>query len=250
MRALETASEAPRFEPSLDAWVLTRYADVCAALRDRRLSAASARTQGGAGIFDEAAHSQFRELARAELSVTKIREWREVIDPLAHRMFLELNPDRPVDLVREFAEPWALAVAVTVTGADVRSAERLNRLAHEVFLAAAEPYDAVLEAGGARATMELAGELTRPLDVQAFVALAQTLPCFLANAWLTLLQHPQEAAQLRDQPDLLPDAIEELLRYATPSRAQFRRALEAVNIDGAAIGEGQRVISDAGGGES
>ena len=137
MRAFET-SEAPRFEPSLDAWVLSRYADVCAALRDRRLSAASARAQGGAGIFDEAAHSQFRELARAELSVTKIREWREVIDPLAHRMLLELNPDRPVDLVREFAEPWALAVAVTVTGADVRGAERLNRLAHEVFLAAAE----------------------------------------------------------------------------------------------------------------
>ncbi len=232
------------FEPSLDAWVLSRYSDVCAALRERRLSAASARTQGDPGIFDAAAHSQFREVAKAELSPTKVREWQDLIDPLAHRMLLDLCRDRPVDLVGEFAEPWALAVAVTVIGADPLSADRLNRLAHEVFLAAAEPYDSALEAAGSRATTELARELVRAgrLDVQAFVALSQTLPCFLANAWLTLLQHPQEAVQLRAQPHLLPDAMEELLRYATPSRAQFRRALDAVNINGVTIEKGQRVI--------
>ncbi len=242
--------------------VLSGYADVCAALRDKRLSAAGARTQGEAGIFDEAAHSKFREQARAELSPARVHAWRDLIAPLAHRMLAGLGGlDRPIDLVGEFAEPWSLAVAVTVTGADPNSAERLNSLANEVFLAAAEPYDSVLEAGGARATTELMFEVGRTpwsaadpqagfgrtrlscaLDVQAFVALSQTLPCFLANAWLTLLQHPQEAAQLRAQPDLLPDAMEELLRYATPSRAQFRRALEAVTINGVTIEKGQRVI--------
>ena len=80
--------------------------------------------------------------------------------------------------------------------------------------------------------------LARAFDVQAFVALSQTLPSFLANAWLTLLQHPEEALQLGAQPDLLPGAMEELLRYATPSRAQFRRALEAVNIGGTKSNKG------------
>jgi OsmC subfamily peroxiredoxin len=240
MSEFESAPEAPRFENG--AWVLSRYSDVSTALRDKRLSAASARTQGDAGIFDEAAHAQFRELARAELSSARVREWQILMDPLAQRVLLGLERDRPVDLVREFAEPWGLAVALTVTGADAGSAERLNRLAHEVFLAAAEPYDAVLAANAARATAELARELGRALDVQTFVALSQTLPCFLANAWLTLLQHPRETQQLRAQPDRLSEAMEELLRYATPSRAQFRRALEAVNINGATIAKGQRVI--------
>ena len=46
MWEFEWSPQAPRFEPSLDAWVLSRYSDVIAALRDKRLSAAGARAQG------------------------------------------------------------------------------------------------------------------------------------------------------------------------------------------------------------
>ncbi|MCU1273508.1 MAG: Cytochrome P450-like, partial [Bryobacterales bacterium] len=78
--------------------------------------------------------------------------------------------------------------------------------------------------------------------VQAFVALSQTLPVFLTNAWLTLLRHPADTAGLRAQPDLLPSAMEELLRYAGPSHAQFRHATHDIEINGTRITNGQRVI--------
>jgi cytochrome P450 len=223
-----------RFDPELDAWILTSYAEVNAALREKQLSAVSARGDGNPGTFDETAHERFREEARSSLSAVKLAEWRDSIEPLARRMLDQLPADRPVDLVSEFAQPWALAVALIVTGAKAEDAKKLNGWARAVFLAAAEPFDAELQKAGEQATVELARELSSPLDIQTFVALSQALPGFLAHAWLTLLEHPGDA--------VFPDAMEELLRYATPSRAQFRRALVDVELNGTRIESGQRVI--------
>jgi hypothetical protein len=78
--------------------------------------------------------------------------------------------------------------------------------------------------------------------LQAYVALTQTLPCFLANAWLALLRDPGSAEMLRLEPGLMPQAVEELLRHSGPSRAQFRRAEEDVELGGVRIGKGARVV--------
>ena len=197
------------FDPALNAWVLTSYAEVNAALREKRLSAVSARGDGDPGTFDEAAHERFREQARASLSAERLAEWRGLMEPLARRMVAALPSSRAVDL----------AVAGIVTGVDTADAARLGGLARAVFLAAAEPFDAALQAESAAATVELARRLGGAFEVQAFVALSQALPGFLADAWLTLLTHGGSA-----------DSMEELLRYATPSRAQFRRAVADVEI--------------------
>jgi cytochrome P450 len=219
------------FDPALNAWVLTSYSEVNAALREKRLSAVSARGDGDPGTFDEVAHERFREQARASLSAERLEEWRGLMEPLARQMVDALPSSRAVDLVSEFAEPWSLGVAVIVTGAKAEDAERLNGLARAVFVAAAEPFDPALQADSAAATMELARCFRGAFEIQAFVALSQALPGFLAHAWLTLLEHGGGA-----------DAMEELLRFATPSRAQFRRALEDVEINGTRIERGQRAI--------
>ncbi len=219
------------FDPALDAWVLTSYAEVNAALREKRLSAVSARGDGDPGTFDETAHERFREEARASLSPEKLAACRETIEPLARRMIEALPSDRAVDLVGEFAAPWSLAVAMIMTGANADEAARLDVLARAVFAAAAEPFDLGLQAGSAAATVELARCFPGAFEIQAFVALSQALPGFLAQAWLTLLQHPGSS-----------DSMEELLRYATPSRAQFRRAVADVEINGTRIERGQRAI--------
>lgn len=222
------------FDPALNAWVLTTYAEVNAALREKQLSAVSARGDGDPGTFDEVAHERFREQARASLSAEKLAEWRVVIEPLARRMVDALPASQDVDLVSEFAEPWCLAVAVLVAGVRAEDAGRLSELARAVFLAAAEPFDSALQAASAAATVDLARRLTAAFEVQAFVALSQALPSFLGHAWLTLLTHGRGAESA--------NSMEELLRFATPSRAQFRRALEDVEICGTKIERGQRAI--------
>ena len=75
------------------------------------------------------------------------------------------------------------------------------------------------------------------------MALSQSLPAFLGNAWLALLQQ-RVAIECP-----LCFAIEELLRYAGPAVAQFRTAIEDVELGGARIQTGRPVSLDAGGSE-
>jgi pimeloyl-[acyl-carrier protein] synthase len=64
----------------------------------------------------------------------------------------------------------------------------------------------------------------------------------LANGLWTLLRHPEQLNLLKKNPDLLPTAIEEMLRYESPvQRATFRLSKEPMEIGGTQIPEGQQV---------
>lgn len=121
--------------------------------------------------------------------------------------------------------------------------EPLADLARQVSAAAAEPTDSLLQSAAVAASTELEIKLQggMPMRTPAFVALSQTLPCFLANAWLALCRHPSELARLRAEPVLMPRAIEELLRYAGLARTLFRLATEDIDLGGIRIAEGERV---------
>jgi hypothetical protein len=120
----------------------------------------------------------------------------------------------------------------------------LSTLARSVFDAAGEPYDAALQAAAHRATMELARRFQHapPWHLQMFVALAHSLPAFLGNAWLVLLQQPAALQALRQDATLLPAAIDELLRLAGPAKAQFRQAIAHVEVGGVAMAQGSQAI--------
>jgi cytochrome P450 len=228
-----------RFDAAIEAWILTRYVDVLTALRDPRLVAIGAR---GGGELDRADHLRFRAGASAAAS-EMLSKWLIGLEPLARNMARALPKDRPVDLVSELAKPWSARAASYLVrpGGDP---ERMTTLAGDIFAAAAEPGDLALLARAEKSTQELAGAFSgqpAAFHVQAFVALSQTLPCFLGNAWLALLSDPEKAEMLRALPELMPEAIEELLRYGGPSRAQFRRAAEGLALGGAAIAKGDRV---------
>jgi hypothetical protein len=81
-----------------------------------------------------------------------------------------------------------------------------------------------------------------PLGKSVFLGTSQTIPFFLANAWLALLRHPAELAHLCAEPDLMPRAIEELLRYAGVVHTLFRQATAKVDVAGVRILENERVI--------
>jgi cytochrome P450 len=214
-------------------WVLTRYVDVLTALREPRLTANGARNAG---------HSNFRALASAD-AAEMLRGGLESEKALAHSMAAGLPTNRPVDLVSELVKPWSIQIACQLTR-PTGDPEGMAARAADIFAAAAEPCKPTLQARAEESTLELAGAFSGELAgfrVQAFVALSQTLPCFLANAWLALLHDPEKAEMLRADPGLMPAAIEELLRHSGPSRAQFRSATGRVIIGGATIEKGDRV---------
>jgi cytochrome P450 len=237
-------SEAPRFDPVLAAWVMSRYADVLAALREPRLLPISADRQDRPAVASQAEQVHIRAKLIQAFSASRVAEWQAQIQPLAHRILGILGTDRPVDLVREFAQPWSLRVAAIVTGADSVDCEPLADLARQVSAAAAEPRDPELQSAAAAASGELETRLEggMPMRAPAFVALSQTLPCFLANAWLTLYRHPSELARLREDSALMPGAIQELLRYAGLARTVWRLATTDLDLSGIRIAEGERVV--------
>jgi cytochrome P450 len=78
--------------------------------------------------------------------------------------------------------------------------------------------------------------------MQMFIALTQSLPAFLGMAWWALLRQPDQWQSLHDEPTLVPKAIDELLRFVSPNRVQFRQAIGAVSIAGCGIKPGERLI--------
>jgi cytochrome P450 len=61
------------------------------------------------------------------------------------------------------------------------------------------------------------------------------------NGWWTLLRHPAALARLRAEPALMDSAIEELLRFDTPSTLFERWVLEPVEVAGVVLPRGAEV---------
>lgn len=79
------------------------------------------------------------------------------------------------------------------------------------------------------------GELLEMVEL-LLLAGHETTVNLIGNGTLALLRHPDQLRLLRERPDLLPDAIEEVLRYDGPvERSTFRYTTEAVDVGGVTI---------------
>src|ERR1035437_7115778 len=237
--------EAARFDLAQNAWVLSRYPDVWAAWREPYLWPVSGKREIQPESRDADGRLKQRAAMLEALSASRLEEWRPRLEGLTRSALDRLPTDRAGDLFGEFTLPWGLALAMLVTGADAADSRRLADLGGRVFAATGESGDAALRADAASATAELerifeTGPI--PMGEPAFVALSQTLPRLLANAWLALVRHPTEFAHLRAHPELMPGAIEELLRYAGIVRRVFRRAPATVDLGGVSIAGGELAV--------
>ncbi|RYF60800.1 MAG: cytochrome P450 [Comamonadaceae bacterium] len=71
----------------------------------------------------------------------------------------------------------------------------------------------------------------------------QTTQNMTAMGVLTLLQHPDQLALIKSDPDMIPHAVEELLRYTSPLHIGARRvALEDIDVNGHLVKKGEGVI--------
>jgi len=91
------------------------------------------------------------------------------------------------------------------------------------------------------------GEHLADLDLVALFQLLllaghETTTNLIANAVLSLIDHPDELAALKADPARIPAAIEEVLRYRAPVQIMFRRLRTRVDLGGHDLPEGQLVL--------
>jgi cholest-4-en-3-one 26-monooxygenase len=94
---------------------------------------------------------------------------------------------------------------------------------------------------------EIDGERLTQMQLSVFFMLLQnagseTTRNLITTGMLSLLERPEQLAALRDDPELLPVAIEELLRHATPVISFTRVATRDTEVGGQAIAEGDHVL--------
>jgi cytochrome P450 len=85
-------------------------------------------------------------------------------------------------------------------------------------------------------------EMIRML-VLLLVAGNETTTTLIGNSVLELLDHPDELARLRQNPEMLAGAIDEILRYSSPVQLDPRVATRDVEVRGFPVKKGQIVVS-------
>ena len=70
----------------------------------------------------------------------------------------------------------------------------------------------------------------------------ETTTNLIGNGMLALLRHPGELQALRNDPGLIPAAVDELLRYDSPVQMTLRCAVEDCDIHGTPVRAGQDII--------
>jgi cytochrome P450 len=75
-----------------------------------------------------------------------------------------------------------------------------------------------------------------------FTAGTETVMRLLGNAAVLLAEHPDQRADLVAHPDVIPNAIEELLRFEPPSPVQGRYTTRDVELHGQTVPAGSKVL--------
>jgi cytochrome P450 len=111
--------------------------------------------------------------------------------------------------------------------------DRRERAQDDVLTALAT----VEDEGGSLSEAEILG-----LSTFLYVAGHETTVALLANGARLLMLHPGQADVVRRHPEILPDAIEEILRFESPIQLNTRLATADVEIRGKLIRAGDTVI--------
>lgn len=250
----EVSEATPLFPPTPEdlyfsgsdyAWILSRYLDVSMALRSPCLSQSRPTGEPASDPRVRQSHDGKTSEFSSNFLATQVPGWQIQIKSSAISLLERLSTLRPVDLVSDFVRPWCLEAALTLASIDVRHGPHLGRLIARLSESDAAPLDTDLKGQAREANRELDRffqSRSAPNLKSLLLGVSQTLPTFLASAWVTLLEHPAALRSLQEHPTMIVKGIQELLRYAGPVHTVFRQADSDVEIAGKVIRRDDRLI--------
>ncbi|WP_432003009.1 cytochrome P450 [Streptomyces sioyaensis] len=266
------------------AWLVTRYAEARFVLGDQRFSRAAGalhdeprqsegRRDSGILGMDPPDHTRLRTLVAKAFTVRQVEKLRPQVRQLTRELLDELEAaGPPVDLVDRYALPIPVAVICRMLGVPAED-RPLFRVWSDAALSTssltAAEFDANLEELRAYMGQLIEEHRQAPRDdlmtalidardvgdrlselelvdlcVGILVAGHETTATQIPNFVLALLDHPGQLALLREQPQLIGNAVEELLRFVPlgSGAGQPRYATEDVEVGGTLVRAGTPVL--------
>jgi cytochrome P450 len=244
----------------------------------RRMGLPEPYADGGASMLrlDPPDHTRLRRLVSKAFTPRSVEQMRGRIEAIAEGLlarFGERDRDR-IELVRDFAAPLPVIVIAEMLGIPPEDHERFRHWSDEGVrtigfgssddvrrsFAAQQELRAYLEGIFAARRREPRDDLvsalvaaeetgdrltTEELFAQTMLILIagnETTTNLIGNGLVALLRHPDQLEILRRDPERIPAAIDELLRYDSPVQLTSRMAPVDLEFRGRRVRRGEQLV--------
>lgn len=228
-------------------------------------------------FLDAPDHTRLRKLCMSAFTPRRVDAMEDKVREIAHDLIDKAVQGGECELIADFAEPFPAIVTAGLLGVPLEDhrqlkawsatfAEMLGNFQHnpdrvrDVLKCVADMTgyfrDAVREQernphdGLIRSLMdaEVDGQRLSEDEVIAntivtMVGGQETTTNLIGNGLLTLTRQPDKMAQLRAHPEIIESAVEELLRYETPSQHTARIVKQDTEIGGKLMKKGEAVMA-------
>lgn len=228
-------------------------------------------------FLDPPDHTRLRALASAAFTPRRVERLRSHIQEIMDGLIDAVIPKGSMDVIADFASPAPAIVTAEMLGVPVEDhqqlkewstdfAEMLGNFQHNpdrfprvlrsvenlcsYFRSAMKQQRLHPREGLVGAMMEAkveGAELTEEEIIANLIVTMvggqETTTNLIGNGVLSLLRNPAEMERLRSNSSLIPSAVEELLRYESPSQHTARLAPADVELGGKQIRKRQAVIA-------
>lgn len=233
--------------------------------RDRAVAAADSIL-----YVDPPAHARYRKLVNRGFTARRVAALEERVRAITRGVLDEVDARAPLDVVDAIAAPVPLLVIAELIGVPASDRDRFRVWSDAVMAAAVELtddnalqalelveyFDAALDERvssprddllSVLVTADVDGEqLTRAEQIgfcmSLLVAGNETTRSAVASGLVELGRHPDQRRRLCDDGSLLPGAVEEIVRWATPILAMARTATRDMTVAERDISAGDYVV--------
>jgi cytochrome P450 len=217
-------------------------------------------------FMDPPEHTRLRKLLNKGFSPAAIEALRPQVEAIVDRMLKPLQQGSEVELMGEFANPMPVRIISEMLGVPQELHDTFVNWSRAIAVFRGSPDRTVEQAQAAQDALialtdffrktvaerkrnkgndlisllidiEEEGEVLTEEELYAqciglLFAGHETTRNLIGNGTYTLLQHPVETAELREKPEMIRTAIEELLRYESPVQFTARVLKEDIEICG------------------
>ena len=220
---------------------------------------------------DPPEHTKYRRILQTAFVPHTVNRMEGWIRRRVTRVLDEVIEAGACDFVEQVAVPVPLGVLAELMGLPDEDMPRLYKWTHEIEMAQISPEPAAAlptfgemaaylheqiaiqaEAGGESLVTrlreaEVEGERLTDEEILVFFGLLvfagnDTTRNTASSGMLALLDHPEQWRRLCRDPELIPQAVEEILRYTSVVNYFFRTATRDTEIGGQRIAKGDKVM--------